>query len=277
VLRELLAPPVLALQFLTAVPLPVSVPAGPRELGRSLIFFPLVGTLLGLALTVMDALLLRVLPVAVSTALLLIVGTLLTGGLHLDGLMDTCDGVFGGQTRERRLEIMRDSRVGSYGVLAGALQLLLKFAALVSLPGGWRWIGLVLALTCGRWAMVVVVWAFPYARSEGLGRTFKDGTRAGHVALATLLAAAVMAALTRMPYPALEPALVALGPAALVTAGLIAWATGAFLAPRLGGLTGDAYGAVNEVVEAAVLVGLLAWLGAVAPALLPSAHVVVPL
>ena len=276
-LRELIAPSILALQSLTAVPLPISVPAGTRELGRSLIFFPLVGALLGIVLAVVDALLHRVLPVAVSTALVLIVWTLLTGGLHLDGLMDTCDGLFGGRTRERRLEIMRDSRVGSYGVLAGALQLLLKYAALVSLPGGWRWLGLVLALTCGRWAMVVVMWVFPYARAEGLGRAFKDGARAGHVTLATLLAAAALGALTRVPYSEPELALVASVPAALMAAGLTAWGTGAFLAPRLGGLTGDAYGAVNEVVEAAVLVGLLAWLSAVAPVLLRPVHVVVPL
>lgn len=246
-LRELVAPPILALQFLTAVPLPVSVPAGARHLGRSTIFFPLVGALLGLALAALDATLRLALPVAVSTAVLLIVGTLLTGGLHLDGLMDTCDGLFGGRTRERRLEIMRDSRVGSYGVLAGGLQLLLKYAALLSLPDGARGAALVVALTSGRWAMSAAIWGFPYARADGLGRAFKDAVRASDVALAALLALGVCWA-----------AMDVLGPGLLVGAGLLAGLGGAWMARRLGGLTGDCYGALNEVVEAGVLTAAVA-------------------
>lgn len=250
-LRELLAPPVLAIQFLTAVPLPVSVPAGVRELGRSLIFFPLVGALLGIALAVVDALLLRVLPVAVSTALVLIVWTLLTGGLHLDGLMDTCDGLFGGRTRERRLEIMRDSRVGSYGVLAGALQLLLKYAALISLPMEARGAALVLALTSGRWAMTLAIWGFPYARSEGLGRAYKDGARLSDVGFAAVLALGVCWLATDVR-----------GLGALAGASLLAWSGGWWITERLGGLAGDCYGALNEVVEVGVLTATVALLAA---------------
>ena len=245
-LRELLAPPVLAVQLLTAVPLSIAVPAGPRQLGRSLIFFPVVGALLGLALAALDAALLRGLPVGVTSALVLVAAALLTGGLHLDGLMDTCDGLFGGRTRERRLEIMRDSRVGSYGALAGALQLLLKYAALAALPGGWRGVALVVALTCGRWAMVVAIGRFPYARAEGLGRAFKDGLRVTDVALATVLAAAVC-------WAALET----LGAALLAGTLLLSLVGGWWLTRALGGLTGDCYGAVSEVVEVGVLLALV--------------------
>ena len=245
-LHTVLAPPVLAIQFLTAVPLPVAVPAGPKELGRSLVFFPVVGALLGLALAALDGLLLNVLPAALTTALVLLAGTLLTGGLHLDGLMDTCDGVFGGRTRERRLEIMRDSRVGSYGVLAGVLQLLLKYAALVSLPAELRGAALVAALTCGRWAMVGVMWGFPYARAEGLGRAFKDGIQLWHVALAAVLAGA-------LSWMALGVwGLGLFGPTAVLSA-----AGGWWLVRCLGGLTGDCYGALNELAESAVLVALV--------------------
>jgi len=244
-LRELLAPPILAAQFLTAVPLPLAVPAGPRQLGRSVIFFPLVGALLGLALAGLDTALRLTLPVGVTSALVLVAGTLLTGGLHLDGLMDTCDGVFGGRTKERRLEIMRDSRVGAYGAMAGALQLLVKYTALVALPADVRGTALVAALTCGRWGMAVAMRAFPYARPEGLGRAFRDGVRWSDVGLATLLAAG-------MCWAALD-----VRSALLLTVALVlALAGGWWLAQRLGGLTGDCYGAVNEVVESVVLLVL---------------------
>ena len=235
--RETLAGPVLAIQFLTAVPLPLAVPATPRHLGRALAFFPLAGALLGLALAGLDS-------------VLLAAGVLATGALHVDGLMDACDGIFGGRTAVGRLEIMRDSRVGSYGVLAGALQLLLKYAALSALPLGWRGAALVMALSAGRWAMVGATWVFPYARPEGLGAAFKAGVTWPSVALATLFAIAVAWASLGAP-----------GLALLGLAGAAAWLTGTYAAGKLGGLTGDCYGAVNEVVETALLLALLAWRG----------------
>ncbi|HEU5315792.1 MAG TPA: adenosylcobinamide-GDP ribazoletransferase [Chloroflexota bacterium] len=246
-MRAFFAPPILALQLLTAVPVPVSVPAEAAQLGWSLAFFPAVGALLGLALAGLDRVLLGLLPPAVAAALLLAAGALLTGALHLDGLMDTCDGVFGGRTRERRLEIMRDSRVGSFGALAGALQLLVKYAALVSLPVGMRGAALVLSLTLGRWAMAGATWGFPPARPDGLGAAFRAGASAPPVVVATASAAAV--------------AWLAAGGAGLALLGgaaALALAGAAFLSRRLGGLTGDCYGALNEVVESGTLVALVA-------------------
>ena len=248
--RETLAGPVLAIQFLTAVPLPLAVPATPRHLGRALAFFPLAGALLGLALAGLDSVLLRALPASAATAVLLAAGVLATGALHVDGLMDACDGIFGGRTAVGRLEIMRDSRVGSYGVLAGALQLLLKYAALSALPLGWRGAALVMALSAGRWAMVGATWVFPYARPEGLGAAFKAGVTWPSMVWATLFALAVAWASLGAP-----------GLALLALAGAAAWLTGAYAAGKLGGLTGDCYGAVNEVVETALLLALLAWRG----------------
>jgi adenosylcobinamide-GDP ribazoletransferase len=273
--REALAPPVLACQFLTAVPLPLSVPAGPRHLGRALALFPLVGAVLGLVLGGLDALLRVVFPLSVASALVLVAGTLLTGGLHLDGLMDTCDGLFGGGTPERRLEIMRDSRVGSYGALGGALQLLVKYAVLGALgagalgvagapvpfgaplgapfgvPFGARGGALVTSLVAGRLAMVAAIWLFPYARPSGLGAAFKAGLRLPAVAIAAGVALAV--------------AWVALGwagPILVLVATALALLAARWIAGLLGGgLTGDAYGATNELAESAVLLGLLAWLG----------------
>jgi adenosylcobinamide-GDP ribazoletransferase len=243
------APPVLAVQLLTAVPLPVAVPAEARHLGRALALFPLVGLVLGLGLAALDRLLLAAFPLGLATVLLLVAATLLTGGLHLDGLMDACDGLFGGRTAERRLEIMRDSRVGSYGVLGGVLQLLLKLAALAALPVDARGAALVTSLVAGRWAMAGVAGLFPPARREGLGAAFKEGASLSLVAVATGLALLV--------------AWLALGAAGLALLGLaavVALLAGRSMTAKLGGLTGDCYGAVDEVVEATVLIALVAWL-----------------
>ena len=247
---EMLAPPALALQFLSTVPLPISVPAQPRHLGRALAFFPLAGALLGLALVALDAGLRLVQPVSVATAVVQAAAALLTGGLHLDGLMDACDGIFGGRTVERRLEIMRDSRVCSYGALAGALQLLVKYAGLVALPVELRGAGLVVPLIAGRWAMAAATWAFPYARPEGLGAAFKAGVTWRPVLAATGLAAA-----------GAWVAAGAFGWFLLGLAAALAALAGRYMAGKLGGLTGDCYGAINEVVETGVLLALVAWAG----------------
>lgn len=248
--REALTPPALAFQFLTAVPLPLAVPAQSHHLGRALALFPLVGAALGLALAGLDRMLRLALPISVATVLLLLAITLLTGGLHLDGLMDTCDGLFGGRTAERRLEIMRDSRVGSFGVLGGALQLLLKYVTLVALPAEMRGPSLVGALLAARWAMAGAIWGFPYARPRGLGASFKAGVSLPGVAGATILALAGM-----------WLALGWLGLALLVLAAGVTLAAGLFITRRLGGLTGDGYGAIGEIVESALLIALVALLG----------------
>lgn len=245
---EALAPPVLALQFLTTVPLPFAMPAEARHLGRALAFFPLVGAALGLALAALDVALRLAMPVPVATAAILAGAALLTGGLHLDGLMDACDGLFGGRSPARRLEIMRDSRVGSYGVLAGVLALLLKYSGLTALPVELRAPALVLLPAVGRWAMAGGTWAFPYARPEGLGTAFKAGVTWRAIAVATVLAAAL--------------AWAALGPVGLALLGLaaaLAWPAARSMVGKLGGLTGDCYGALNEVTEVGLLLALVAW------------------
>ncbi len=246
---EWLAAPVLALQFLLAVPVPLAVPATPRHLGRSMACFPLAGAALGLALAAFDWLLRQAFPLPVASALVLSAAVLLTGGLHLDGLIDTCDGLFGGRTPERRLEIMRDSRVGSFGVAGGVLALLIKYAALAALPPALRPPVLVLQPVAGRWVMAAAIWLFPYARPAGLGAAFKEGARWPAVALATV-AAAALAWLAFGP-----PGLAVLVPAAAASA-----LAGRFMMARLGGLTGDCYGAMGELAEIVVLLVLVQWL-----------------
>ncbi len=234
------APLGLCWSFLTVLPAPF-VDAKPGQLAVAIAFFPLVGAALGASLGGIGLVLDRALPSGPTAVLVLLASALLTGGLHLDALMDTADGVFGGTTIRRRLEIMRDSRVGAFGAIAGILALLGQYACLTEQTGLPRLIALVTALAMGRWAMVVAIRAFPPARPEGLGATFHRSATSGALAGATALAALIAAA----TFP--------LGLAALLSSALVAIGGGWFIARRLGGLTGDSYGALAVVAETLVL------------------------
>ena len=226
-----------ALGFLTVIP--VGRGASPQALGRSIPFFPLVGLLLGLLLAGADRLL-GFLPGAVVNGLLLVILALATGGLHLDGFVDTCDGLVGMKKPHERWEIMKESWVGGFGVIGAVLLLLVKYAALGALPQ--RLEALILMPVVGRWAGVLAISAFPYAKPEGLGRTFKDAARPGHLVLASLLALALSLALFRLE-----------GLALVLGVGALVWALGLYLKGRFAGLTGDNYGALIESGEAIFL------------------------
>jgi adenosylcobinamide-GDP ribazoletransferase len=250
-----------------------SVDASPRSLARAAASFPVVGAVLGLAVGGLGLLAEPALPPGPAVVLQMLAVVLLTGGLHLDGLMDTADGVLGGRTPPRRLEIMRDSRVGAFGVAAAGLALLAQYACLVELAPLPRLIALALALALGRWAMVLAMGAFPSARSDGLGASFAEGDELWPPIVATVLAvgAAVAAALVwasaspiawpagqlsgELPPPPVDPAIVGwlLGLGAMALALAVALVGGRWLAGRLGGLTGDTYGALCVVAETAVL------------------------
>jgi adenosylcobinamide-GDP ribazoletransferase len=177
-----------ALAFLTVLPSPARKSAG-TNLGRTFPYFPLVGLTIGVILAVLNWLFSIVFAPVVVDALLVVSMIVVTGALHLDGLMDTCDGVLNPSSPERRLEIMKDSRVGGFGVAGAVALLLLKFAALFSLSGDWRILALLLAPVLSRWAMVYASIGFPYGRSHGgLGRLFLDSTGRWALITATIIA-----------------------------------------------------------------------------------------
>jgi adenosylcobinamide-GDP ribazoletransferase len=230
-----------ALQFLTvAAPFPKRI-FTPAEMGRAVGYYPLIGLLLGALCAGADALLGQIFPPLIQAALVLALWGLLTGGLHLDGFLDACDGLFGGSTPERRLEIMRDHRIGAFAFTGGALLFLLKFSTLASL-GVWRLPALLLAPLLGRWAMSLAVIAFPYARAEGLGHEIKAHASWRQAVLACFvsLAAAWFVAGWH-------------GLAACLVAGLALLGITRFVLTRIPGLTGDIYGAICEVTELSVL------------------------
>jgi len=163
-----------AFGFLTVLPVPASTWSAPTPFGRAFSWFPLVGLVLGGILVLAALVVAALVPALVAAALLLLFGVLLTGGLHLDGLMDTCDGVFCVRSPEERLVIMRDSHTGAFGVLGAVCLLLVKFAALSALLAGDQQLlldALLLAPMLSRWAMVLAALCFPYGRSgETRGR-----------------------------------------------------------------------------------------------------------
>jgi adenosylcobinamide-GDP ribazoletransferase len=234
-----------AFQFLTIFPPLIQRPFTPRHLGGSVAFFPLVGAVLGMLLATADGLSAFLFPPAVRSAIILAMWVLLTGSLHLDGFLDTCDGLLGGATAEKRLEIMRDERVGAYALAGGTLLLLLKFSALQSLPHHWG--ALVLATTLGRWGMSLAVVAYPYARSEGLGRIMKDQAGWLHAGIATLITLVVVWLAGQLA-----------GLAIMALAGGVLWLGARFTMRRIPGLTGDVYGALNETIELVTLMAMVA-------------------
>ena len=237
----------IALQFLTAIPVKVSGKIGPKEFGRAMAWFPAVGLLLGGILALADLGTRTLLPPAVSAAITLALWVLLTGALHLDGLMDCCDGLLAARDPEKRLDILRDTHMGAFAVVGAICALLLKFALLLEFPAGGRTTALLAVPVLSRAAMVYAARAYPYARpGPGLGQLFRDGLSWRQVTMAVAVAIAV--------------ALIALGLVGLALAAavwlmtaLIAW----WVRRRIPGLTGDVYGAINEVTELGALLFLM--------------------
>lgn len=203
-----------------------------------MILFPVIGLLLGGFLFGVDLGLGLVLPPELASALILGLWVLVAGTMHLDGFMDTCDGLHG-DTPQRRLEIMADTRVGSFGIVGVIILLLIKYSALLTLPVGLRMEALLMVPSLSRWSMVYAISVFPYARKDGgLGQAFKQQASWQRLVIATLIVLAVSGGLLRWQ-----------GIILVAIVWLTATVLGYFLRSRLGGLTGDTYGAINEIGE----------------------------
>jgi len=235
----------LALQFLTRLPTPALADIAPRDWGRGVLFFPLVGLLVGALLAAFQALLAHADPL-LQGALLATAWVLLTGGLHLDGLADCADAWVGGHgDRDKTLAIMKDPASGPIGVAAVVLALLLKFAALAALVKTLPLPALLLAPLLGRAVLPSLLLAAPYARPGGLGEAM---ARALPRRSAMLLLVVILAAVLALG--GWKAAL-----AALVVFVLVLRAARI----RLGGVTGDVLGAAVELTEVAVLAALALW------------------
>ncbi len=261
-----------ALTFLTVIPIGNKNNQGFRRTGAVACWFPVAGLCIGIFLSICSVLFSFFFPPFIAYALVLVVSIAITGALHLDGLADTCDGIWGGKDKEARLSIMKDSRIGSFGAIGLICLLGLKYASLfgigdittcghplyviiaerlsVSVSPFWANAipSLLVMPVMGRWSQVFAAALSPYARSKsGTGSFIVEGTTARHVLCASLpplcllwffyaLSGFVIFAIT------------------VVFALIWIW----YIKKKIGGMTGDTLGATNEVVELVFLLSLLA-------------------
>lgn len=233
----------LALSFLTIIPSPYKDIASSKEMSASLYFYPLVGFIIGLFLCA-TAYLSNWLSLGLAgDALVIAVWIILTGGLHLDGLMDSADGLFSCKDREKKLEIMRDSRIGAMGAIALALILLLKLSSLNTLNPPEQYWALLLAAVLGRSIIIFCMQAFTYARKlHGLGNSFGEvGIKPTIFAVIFLFSIAIFFK---------DPMILIVIILSIIIAMIVAY----YISNSLGGHTGDSYGAMCELSETIFLV-----------------------
>jgi len=231
----------IAIQFLTRIPIPKSIVASEEDIGKAATFFPLVGVIVGggaaLTLTVLS----KYLPVSTSVIGVLIFTAVLTNGFHEDGLADSFDGFGGGWDKENILRIMRDSRIGTFGGLSLILLILAKYNLIshIDVSHLWRW--LILAHTASRWTILPLCKWLPYAREQGQGKL---------VARRISWSAVVIATITLLAVAYLLPIRESLN--AIAVTAVIVFASGLYYRYRIGGITGDCLGATNQFAEVAI-------------------------
>lgn len=243
-----------AVRFLTILGWPGAHTSDPARIARSLAAFPLVGLLIGVSAVAAGVGAEWLFGVPLHAIATVGATAIITGALHLDGLADSADALFSWRPREQKLEILRDSRIGTMGALALLLVLAVKVGALLSLGPAW-WQSALLAPVWGRWAAACGLFGFPSARPDGLGASVRAHVAAGRFAAATAIALAV-GGFACSPWGALVGVPVALA----------VWWAAAAMTRSLGGLTGDSYGALGETAEVVTLLGLAAlhhhgWIG----------------
>jgi adenosylcobinamide-GDP ribazoletransferase len=233
------------LQFLTQLPIR-SRGAAPHQIADSYYFYPIIGFLIGAGAVAIRRILMMVFPLSFSVAIVLAFLVWISGGLHEDGLADVADGMGGGWTPDQRLTIMKDSRIGAFGASMLILALLAKYAALTSMNPARLDASIVSAQILGRWAFLPMGYFNRHAR-EGLGSEFMKGLSAKALITGTIVAAGVVILLCR------AQGILALG----TTAEVIVFAS-LYFRRRLGGITGDCFGATFQFVEIATYAAFLA-------------------
>jgi adenosylcobinamide-GDP ribazoletransferase len=246
-----------AFTFMTRLPLGALASHDPADLPASAVYFPVVGLVVGLVGGAVFALASHLWPTPLAVALSMCATVLVTGAFHEDALADAFDGFGGGWSREQVLAIMKDSRVGSFALVGVTLTLATKFLALSALASGGPLLGvgrgLVLGHVLSRWSSLLLIRRYPYVRPASdaerasAGRPFVAGVTSGRLIAATVLLLVILNAVAG--WRALPPLIVAVA----VTAG-----AGWYFDRRIGGITGDALGAANQIVEVCVYLTLTA-------------------
>ncbi len=239
---------VTALQFLTIFRVRKYEDVSEGDLAESMVFFPLVGFLIGVILVYADLGLQWIVPETLGNALILVVLAVITRALHIDGLADTSDGLMGGRDRESRLVIMRDSRIGTAGVLSIIFLVLIKYLSLNTLFHEQKTIALLMMPLFGRWSQLLMMYRAEYGRPDGMGRAFVGHVRGTGLLAATALTL-VLSSFVLVHDLATWLLAVVIICAVLLFTVLCRW----YVVGKLGGVTGDAVGAVSELNETMTL------------------------
>ncbi|MDI6606051.1 MAG: adenosylcobinamide-GDP ribazoletransferase [Candidatus Omnitrophota bacterium] len=231
----------IALQFLTALPIKIRSEIQPQEFGRSLLYFPAVGLFIGIILACVSSALVF-LPILLKGALILVTSIIITAAMHLDGFADTCDGFYAAKSREEALRIMRDSRIGVMGAVGIFCILLLKFTLIVSLPENILGRSLIMMAVFSRWSQSLACGMCGYARPAGKAKFFLEYARSSDVIIGGIASFLLFLFFC------------GIGAVILFIASFISvFLFITFARARIGGMTGDTIGATNEIAELAVL------------------------
>ena len=231
----------IALQFLTILPVNIKSEIKKEDFGKSLLYFPIIGILIGLLL-VITAFLFGSLPNLVKAVFILIISIIITGGIHLDGFADTCDGFYGTKSKKKMLEIMRDSRVGVMGVIGIVCLLLLKFVLIVNIPQNILWKSLIVMTVFGRWTQVLACYTSNYARRKGKAVHFIKYSTKKAFLIASCFTLASFLLLLQLK-----------GVVLLIFSLIPIFLFMNYVKRKIGGMTGDTIGAINEIAEIVVL------------------------
>lgn len=230
-----------ALLFLTRIPFP-QVMLDEKKIASSVPFFPLAGSVIGGILSLIYFLGRKFLPLQVLSVIITAGWVMVTGGMHIDGFADTMDGLFCGGSRDKKLSVMKDSRIGAYGTMGVVLLLLFKVSLLGVLSQRLMIPALILAPTLSRWIITYAIIKFPYARESGLGKAFSMDKSPWHFVFSSVCAIGIAIILAKSQG---------------IVISLILFAASyifiKYIMGQLGGHTGDTYGALNEVCEVIVL------------------------
>lgn len=234
----------LSLQFLTIINIKNDAPIDEKSFGRSVIFLPLIGLLIGVLLVITSKILFAILPVLISDAIVLIVLIIITGGLHVDGFADTIDGFAGGKNKDDILRIMKDSRIGTFGVVGIVMLLLTKYLSIYSLQEDTKYLVLIAMPVIGRWSVLPMGLFFKYARIEGgTGKIFAESIRLKEFIIGTIMALAIIIPLFRLK-----------GFLMLAVIFIVTLLIGRYSKRKINGITGDVFGATIEINELIILI-----------------------
>lgn len=233
----------LMIQFLTRIPVKLNLPCEKEDFRRGAAFLPLVGFVVGLTQWGAYELLIKVLPLNTTIVIIILIGIIVTGAIHLDGLGDTCDGFFAFKGSDKIIEIMKDSRIGSYACIAVIFDLLFKYT-LFSFIAPKLSVGIIAVPTISRFSLLLLITIGKNAKKTGTGNLFVENVGKTQLFIGLIIALGILILIMNSRYVAI-----------LLSAGVIFTAIfNQFSKSKIGGITGDILGANNELVEILTLI-----------------------